>query len=450
MKREIKIGNAQAFWGDSPDAAALLLQQQPDLDYITLDYLSEVSLSIMAIQREKDPEAGYAKDFVAVIASLIPAWKAGSRVKIITNAGGLDPQRCADACAKVLAAAGIPRKRIGVVTGDDVLGAIRGQPTEKHFHNMDSGDSVVTVLKDLVTANAYLGAEPIVDALHKGADIVITGRTADPSLTVAPCVTEFGWAWDDYDRLAQATLAGHLIECGTQATGGISTEWLQIADPAAIGFPFVEMSADGGFVLTKPDAAGGVVDRNTVREQLLYELGDPEAYISPDLVMSVLDVTLEEAGPNRIAVKGAKGRAPTPYLKVSATYRDGFRSEGSLIIVGQDVREKAQRTGEVIATKMREAGLEPERIVVECLGTGDVVPGIVEKPNHAFGECVMRVAIADHRPEVLEYFTHLIAPLVTAGAPGTTGYTTGRPHVRPIFGFWPCLIPREQVKIGIS
>lgn len=443
MKETLKIGNAQAFWGDSPDAAATLLRQQPDLDYITLDYLSEVSLSIMAIQRSKDPQAGYAKDFVAVVESLIPAWKAGSKVKIITNAGGLDPFSCAEAVAKALHAFGAPNKIIGVVAGDDVLSSLLTDPTASYFHNMDTEASVVSVVKELVTANAYMGAKPIMDALRQGADIVITGRTADPSLTVAPCMVHFGWSWEDRDQIAQATLAGHLIECGTQVTGGISTDWLEIIDPASIGFPYVEMSRNGEFIVTKPEKASGVVNRNTVREQILYELGDPGAYISPDVVMSVLNVSLEEKGPNRIHVKGATGQVPTSFFKVSATYRDGFRSEGALVIVGQDVKEKAQRTGEVVIAKMREVKMEPERFVIECLGGN-------KQANHSYGECVVRIAIADHRLEVVEYFTHLIAPLVTSGAPGTTGYTTGRPHVRPIFGFWPCLIPRELVKARVE
>lgn len=431
--KPLKIGNAQAFWGDSPDAAAQLLSQQPDLDYLTLDYLSEVSLSIMAIQRAKDSACGYAKDFVEVVRSL-----KDSPVKIITNAGGLDPWQCAKACAQAIG----NKKKIGVVTGDDVLKTILSSPSAPYYHNLDNKASIVSIAEELVTANAYLGASSIVEALQMGADIVITGRVADPSLTVAPCLAHFGWT--DYNKIAQATLAGHLIECGTQATGGISTNWLEL-ETQNIGFPFVEIDSTGSFIITKPRGTGGRVDKNTVREQLLYELGDPNNYISPDVVMSVMNVSLQEEGEDRVRVTGAEGRAPTDFYKVSATYRDGYRAEGSLVIAGRQVRKKAERSANIILDKMREAGKEPSRWLVECLGCGDVVPGVYQSSD-AYGECILRIAIADKNQETVEYFTRLIAPLVTGGAPGTTGYTTGRPHVRPVFGFWPCLIPKKDVR----
>ena len=386
---------------------------------------------------------GIAKDFVDVIRSLIPAWNAGSSVKIVTNAGGLDPKQCAHACAAVLKSRDIPKK-IGIVTGDDVLPLAKASPNAPNFNNLDSKASMVSINEDLVTANAYLGSDPIVEALRLGADIVITGRTADPSLTAAPCIAHFGWSSTDFDKLAQATLAGHLIECGTQVTGGISTDWLEIQDPAMIGFPFIEIDSDGVFVVTKPKGSAGYVDRNTVREQLLYELGDPDNYISPDVVMSVLGVHLDELGHDRVRVSGARGRNATDFYKVSATYRDGFRAEGSLAFVGTNVREKAERSGKVILDRMRMAGMAPERSLIECLGAGDVVPGVMNSSD-SYGECVMRIAVADKRQEVVEYFTRLVAPLVTCGAPGTTGYTTGRPHVRPVFGYWPCLIAKNLV-----
>lgn len=441
MSRKVKIANAQAFWGDRTDAAAALMEQQPDLDYITLDYLSEVSLSIMAVQREKDVNAGYARDFIDMISTLIPFWQRGSKVKIISNSGGLDPKRCALACMEKLCAANL-HLRIGVVSGDDVLSMIKVNPTRQCFDNLENGESICSRLADIATANAYLGAKPIVDALQQQADIVITGRVADPSLTVAPCVAEFGWNWTDYDRLAQATLAGHLIECGTQVTGGISTDWLQVPDITNIGFPFVEIEENGRFVITKPASTGGKVDLKTVKEQMLYEIGNPDAYLSPDVTLSLLNVTLNEEGKDRVAVDGAKGRPPPPTLKVSATYRDGYKAEGLLAIFGREAKTKARLCGEIVLQRVSQAGFNLERCHIECLGTGDVVPGVCTSDPL---ECLLRICVADHRHEALECFSKQIAPLVTCGPQATTGYTSGRPHIRSVFGYWPCLIPATEV-----
>lgn len=444
MKTMLKIGNAQAFWGDQGEAAARLLQQQPDLDYITLDYLSEVSLSIMAVQRAKDAQAGYARDFVDVVKSLIPFWKQGSQVKVIANAGGLNPAGCARACAEVLRQYGCFGKRIGIVTGDDVIDALKRDPTNSLFNNLESHEPLKTVLDSLMTANAYLGAKSIVEALQKGADLVITGRVADPSLTVAPCIAHFGWKWDEHDKLAQATVAGHLIECGTQVTGGISARWLELSDPANIGFPVVEVAENGEIIVTKPKGTGGAVTIETVKEQLLYEIGDPATYISPDVTVSFMEISVKEVAKNRVLVNGAKGRQAPTTLKVSATYRDGYKAEGTLAIFGRHCREKAKRSGEVIIEKMRQAGFAPARSLVECLGGGDLIPGLPIDREEPI-ECLMRVCVADPRVEVVDYFAKQVAPLVTAGAPGTTGYTSGRPHARQVFGYWPCLIPAADL-----
>lgn len=438
----LRIGNAQAFWGDSPGASARLLEKQPDLDYLTLDYLAEVSMSILAIQRESDPSAGYARDFLDVLRSLIPFWKQGSQLKIVTNAGGLNPMGCAKACQLLLAEAGITHLRIGVLTGDDVLPYLKQNGKDPLFQNLETLQPL-TDLKEVVTANAYLGAKSIADLLVAGADIVITGRVADPSLTVAPCVAHFNWSWDDYDRLAGATVAGHLIECGTQVTGGISTHWLEIQDPLNIGFPVVEISEDGSCVVTKPPMTGGRVTIETVKEQLLYEIGNPAQYFSPDVTVSFLSLTVKEIGKDRVQVSEAKGKQPPTHYKVSATYRDGYKSEGTLVIFGQDAAKKAKRCGEIILQRMKQAGYEPKRSLIECIGAGAIAPGIIEMPQTL--ECMLRIAIADERKEVLEYFSRELASLVTSGPQGTTGYTSGRPHIRPVFGYWPCLIERERV-----
>lgn len=441
----IKIGNAQAFWGDQPRAPFELAQQQPDLDYLTLDYLSEVSLSIMAIQREKDPEKGYAQDFVEVIRSLIPLWKKGRKLKVIANAGGLNPQGCGMACLFLLQKESCSPLKIAVISGDSVLGILQAETENPLFNNLDSGQAIQTVADKLVTANAYLGAKPIAEALCNGADIVITGRVADPSLTVGPCVAEFGWDWTDYDRLASATVAGHLIECGTQVTGGISTNWMELQDTPPIGFPVIEMSADGSFVITKPEGTGGCVSIETVKEQLLYELGDPDNYLSPDVTVSFLSLQLSEEALHRIKVAGAKGKPPPNNYKISATYQNGYKTEAFLAVFGEGAREKAQRCGKIIIDKVKAAGYDLHRYSIECLGGGDVVPGIFLSPPSQQRECLLRIAAADPSREALECLGTLIAPMVTCGPPGTTGYTSGRPHVRKVFGYWPCLIPASRV-----
>nr|MBA3604153.1 DUF1446 domain-containing protein [Parachlamydiaceae bacterium] len=296
---------------------------------------------------------------------------------------------------------------------------------------------------------AYLGAAPLVELLKAGADIVITGRVADPSLTVAPCIVHHGWSLDDYDRIAQATVAGHLLECGTQVTGGVSSDWLthfsSVQEAANCSFPFVEMSSDGTFVITKPDAGAGRVDEQTVKEQLLYEIGDPGEYLSPDAKVSFLGIQLENVGNNRVRVSGAQGQAPTSTYKVSATYKNGYKTEAMLAIFGPEANVKAKLCGEIILQRVADAGFKIEKSLVECLGCGDVVGGVVPNVGKNTLECVLRVAVADSRREALECFAREIAPLVTSGPQGITGYTSGRPHLRQVFGYWPCLVERINV-----
>ncbi len=441
----IRIANASGFWGDQPDAAARLVAQQPDLDFLTLDYLAEVSLSIMAIMRAKDPTAAYARDFVEVLRSLVPFYQAGGKTKIVTNAGGLDPPACARACAEVLRATNLAHLRLATVTGDDVLPALRADPAA--FANLETAAPLSSVAPRLVTANAYLGAGPIAEALHAGADIVITGRVADPSLTVGPCRAHFGWGETDYDRLAGATVAGHLIECGTQACGGFSTDWLDLPDNHDIGFPVVEISADGSCVVTKPAGTGGAVTVPTVKEQLLYEIGNPGNYLSPDVTVSFLTLHVDQFSENRVRVSGATGRAPTGAYKVSATYRDGYKAHGLLTIFGNDAVKKARYAGEGILRRLAARGCVYRETLIECLGTGASVRGLASRMSDThLVETVLRVSVAADTKEPVERFTREIAPLVTCGPQGVTGYATGRPKILPIFGYWPCLIDRAAVR----
>jgi hypothetical protein len=444
MREPFRIGNAQAFWGDDPDAAARTLAQQPDLDFLTLDYLAEVSLSIMAAQRERNPEAGYARDFVDVVRSLAPFWKNGSKTHVVTNAGGLNPEGCGRACLELLRALDLPALKIAVVTGDDVLEKI----TEGKASSFPS-DETQYVARDrnppvqFTTANAYLGARGIVEGLQAGAQIVITGRVADPSLMVAPCIAHFEWGFEEYDKLAAATVAGHLLECGTQACGGFSTDWLDLPDPTNIGFPFVEMHEDGTFVITKPPGTGGRVDLRTIKEQLLYEIGDPANYLSPDVTVSLLGISLREVGENRVEVKGAIGSAPPPSYKVSATYRDGFKAHAMITIFGRDATKKARLCGEGILGRLEKSGHTFERSLVECLGAGASIQ-IHDKSDLL--ETVLRVSVADKNRASVERFTKEIASLVTWGPQGVTGYSGGRAKVQDVFGYHPCLIDKQLVQ----
>lgn len=442
----MKIGNAGGFWGDEIGAAAKLLSACPDLDYVNLDYLAEVSMSIMAMQKQRDPTLGFAQDFAAVVASLVPYWKKGGKCKLVTNGGGLNPLGLGRLCKNILDKENVPLK-IAVIEGDDVLKHLLKHPEEPLYHHLDDGRPIHEIHEKLTSANAYLGAASIAEALDRGADIVITGRVADPSLTVGPCIHHFKWNLSDYRRLAGATIAGHLIECGTQATGGISTEWLSLPHLENIGFPIVEMDQEGVFVITKPEGTGGQVSLEIVKEQLLYEIFDPACYKSPDCTVSFLGLELKEIAQDRVEVRGAIGKEPPPDYKVSATYHAGFRVEGQLALFGDQVHAKAEKVGKILLKKMSQSGFILEKSLIEIIGGGALVPGTGEE---ATCECLLRVAALDARPEALELFAKLIASFVTAGPQGTTGYFSGRPNVRPVFGFWPCLIQRSLLHPSIT
>ncbi len=429
MADVLRIANAHAFWGDDIYAAARLAAQVPDLDWITLDFLAEVSMSILAKQRQRDPSAGYPRDFLSVIESLIPVWREGRRIRLLTNAGGLDPHACAIATANLLQQGKCPGIKIAVVTGDDCLSTLRESPDR--FPHLDTGASLTTVLDRLVTANAYLGASSVVEAIDAGATIIITGRLADPSLAVAPAIAHFRWKPDDYARIAGATVAGHLIECGTQVTGGISTDWMDVPDPAHIGFPIAEIADDGSCVITKPAGTGGGVTQQTVKEQLVYEIGDPGNYLSPDATVSFLTLSVDYLGGDRVRVSGATGRPPPESYKVSATYLAGYRAAGSLTVFGKDAKAKAERCGQIILDRLRDAGCSPGRSLVETFG---------DSPT------VLRVSVADEKRSVVERFARELIPLVTSGPQGITGYAQGRPNVQEVYGYWPTLIPRSALK----
>jgi hypothetical protein len=453
MKR-VRIGNGCGFWGDNLDAP-LALAEHGQLDYLTLEYLAELTMSILALQKQRDPQAGYATDFLDVLERLVPTLHRQPGLKVITNAGGMNPRACAARARAILDRGGLGGRSVAVVTGDDLMPHLdrllaaghalanldSGQPLAAVPERLDAGQPLTAVRERVVSANAYLGSVPIVEALHRGASVVVTGRVADASLTLGPAVHAFGWAWDDWDRLAAGTVAGHLIECGAQATGGLWCNWREVADLAGIGYPIADVAADGSFVLTKPPGTCGAVNRETAGEQLLYEVGDPAAYLTPDVVADFTSVALSETGPDEVRFTGARGRPATDTYKVSIAYRDGYASSGTLVLAGPEAAAKARRAGETLLERLRRAGAAPQHSLIECLGTGVCgVDGDADPP-----EVVLRVAVRDARRAVVERFTKEFAPLVTSGPPGVTGYTTGRPPVREVFAYWPALLAKSAV-----
>jgi hypothetical protein len=442
---QIRIGNGCGFWGDNLDAP-VLLAKEGRLDYLTLEYLAELTMSILARQKARDAGLGYATDFLDVLNRLCSILQAQPRLKIITNAGGMNPDRCAARARALLDRAGLADRLIATVAGDDLLPQLDElMRAGNELANLDTGEPLVSVRDRVVSANAYLGARPIVAALQAGASIVITGRVADASLTVAPAVHELSWDWEDWDRLSAATVAGHLIECGAQATGGLWCNWQDAADLANVGYPIAEINRSGKLWISKPPNTGGAVNCETISEQLLYEVGDPAAYLTPDVVADFTSVALSQAGPDRVLIQGARGGPATDTYKVSIAYRDGFTSSGTLVIFGSDALAKARFCGDMILQRLRRAEFELAHSNVECLGTGACVPGVISSPTQP-PEVVLRVSARDPRRSAIERFSKEFAPLVTSGLPGVTGYTSGRPPVRETFAYWPALVAKEFVR----
>jgi hypothetical protein len=375
---------------------------------------------------------------------LTPALPAQEQLRIVTNAGGMNPRSCAAAAGKVLAAAGLSEAAIAVVTGDDLLGRLEDLQRGGHdFAHFDTGEPLSSLAAPVVSANAYLGARPIAEALAAGARIVVTGRVADASLALGPAVHTFGWAWDDWNRLAQASVAGHMIECGAQATGGYSNTWRGV-DLANVGYPIAELEPDGRVAITKTPRSGGVVDRRTVCEQLVYEIGDPRHYATPDVNVDFTTVEVEEIGADRVAVRGATGRPPPDTLKVSLAYRNGFMATGQLLVAGRDAVEKARACAQIVFERLRSVGIELQATHVECLGAGEAVPGALAASDAR--EIVLRIAVHDPRREAVERFAREIAPLITSGPAGLAGYAAGRPEVRAVFAYWPTRVARDAVQ----
>lgn len=442
----VRIGNAAGFWGDNLDAPRALVERG-ELDYLTLEYLAELTLSILAHQRSKNADAGFVPDFLTVLGGLLPLLSSQPRLKIVTNGGGMNPVACARHAARACAVAGLGELRVAAVWGDDLFPRIdelsaAGEP----FTNFDSGKPFDEVRPRLASANAYLGAAGIVSALEQGARIVVTGRVADASLTVGPAVFEHRWPWDDWQRLGAATVAGHLIECGAQTTGGMFSGWDGSFSLENLGYPIAEVSDDGAVVLTKPANTGGAVTVDTVAEQLVYEIADPAHYLTPDVDADFSRVELAQVGEDRVAVRNANGRPAPPRFKVSMAYRDGFMASGTLVVCGHGAAKKARETGKLILSRLKAAGAAPERSHIEVLGTGDTLPGVWVWPyNDGPLEVVLRVSVHDPSREKLERFVREFSPLAGSGPPGITGYTGPRSKPYPVFAYWPTTVSRERI-----
>lgn len=448
MKR-VRVGNGCGFWGDNVDAP-VRLAEAGRLDYLTLEYLAELTMSILALLKQRDPNAGFAHDFLDVLDRLAPCLKSQPNLKIVTNAGGMNPAACGAKAKDVLTKHGLADRRVAVVSGDDLFPRLDELIAAGHaLNHIDTGESIEKVRGKLVSANAYLGSKPIAEALALGASVVVTGRVADAALTVGPLAHEFGWKWDDWDRLSAGTTAGHLIECGAQATGGLWMNADASTDLSNVGYPIADVAADGTFTLTKPANTGGAVNFETVAEQLLYEVADPSRYFTPDVVADFTTPTLREAGPDAVEVTGARGKPATDTYKVSAAYRDGWTAAGTLTLLGPRAMEKARLSGRIILDRLKSAGFEYEHSLVEVLGAGACVPSVVTATADP-PEVVLRVAVRDGRKAAVERFTKEFAPLVTAGFPGTTGYTTGRPQVREVFAYWPALVAKSAVPARVE
>lgn len=442
----VRIANGSAFWGDSQEAPLELLRGGP-LDYLTLDYLAEITMSILQKLKARDPRAGYAHDFVGVI-------KRGAKeivergIKVVTNAGGMNPVGCKDAVSTVLQAAGYGgRIKIGVVTGDDIMPQL-DQMLERGiaFTNMDTGETLSSIRSRVQSANVYFGAFPIADALCRGAGIVITGRCNDAALALAPMIREFGWKADDGDRIAAGTIAGHIIECGAQCTGGnCQADWEQIPDFANIGYPIIEAEADGTFVVTKNPGTGGRVNVAGVTEQLLYEIGDPKNYITPDGIADFTTIRLDQQGADRVRVSGMKGRAATDQYKVSISYSAGFKAVGALAYSWPDAYKKARAANMILRQRMERLGLKLDEIHSEFIGVNACHGEMSGEPANDIAEVVLRIGARAMEKAPVERFLKDIIPIALNGPPSVTGLSAGRSKVDEIIAYWPALIPKTAV-----
>lgn len=440
----IRIANGQGFWGDWLEAPVRLVEQGP-IDYLGLDYLAEVTMSILQKQRERDPQLGYARDFPPLMARIAKQIRQRG-VKVIANAGGVNPVACGREVRRLA-----PDLKVAVVLGDDIYHRLDELTAQGHgLHNMDTGEPLAAIRKQVLAANAYIGAFPLAEALATGADVVIAGRCTDTALTIAPMVHHFHWQQSDYNALASATVAGHMIECGAQCTGGnCQVDWETIGNLAEIGYPIVEAEPDGSFTVTKHPGTGGRINSHVVKEQLLYELGDPKHYITPDCVADFTTIQLHDDGPDRVSVRGVRGGPPTPYLKVSVSYHWGWKAVGTLVYSWPDARKKAETAARIVSERLDKLGLRFDAVHSELLGLNACHQGAaVDVADPA--EVQLRIGVRGTDRTAADRFTRELIPLVLSGPPGATGFGEGRPQVSEVVAYWPALMPREVIQTRVE
>jgi hypothetical protein len=445
--RVVRIAAGQGFWGDWLEAPVRQVRGGP-IDYLMMDYLAEVTMSIMQKQKSRDPRAGYARDFVPLMERILPD-VVERGIRVTSNAGGVNPRGCAEAVLEVARRLGLgDRVRVGLVTGDDILGRLdeliaRGHP----LADMETGRPLAEIRDRVLAANAYLGMGPIVEALRGGADVVVTGRVTDTGLTLGPIFHEFGWSPEDWDKVAAGTVAGHIIECGAQASGGnLLKGWRSVKGMADPGFPIVEASPDGTFVVTKHPGTGGVVSVASVTEQLVYEMGDPRSYITPDGVADFTTIRLRQAGRDRVRVSGIRGGARTPMLKVSIAYFYGYKAVGTLVYAWPEAYDKARAADRILRQRLADLGLEFEQILTEFVGVDATHGRLSGKPDPDAPEVQLRIGVRAPEKAPVERFTRELAPLVLTGPPSVTGFAGGRPAVEEVVAYWPALIDRGEIE----
>ena len=447
MPDTLRIASGQGFWGDLQRAPIDQARRGP-IDVLVMDYLAEVTMSILQKQKLRDPSAGYARDFVEVVVELAPDVREKG-FKIISNAGGVNPVACAEAIVEGARQRGATGLKVAVVTGDDLLGRLDELLSDGvELRHMETGEPLSAVRDRVVSANAYLGARPIVEALEQGADVVVTGRTTDTGLTLAPLVHTFGWDWADWDRMAAGTVAGHILECGAQASGGNFTDWDRVPDLADVGFPIAEVSADGTFVVTKHEGTGGLVSRGTVAEQLLYEIGDPTDYITPDVVADFTSIQLEDEGGDRVRVRGVRGSEDTEFLKVSAAYADGWKASSTLVYAWPDAAKKARAAAQILKQRLDALGLAFDEYRAETVGLNALSEADAADPAREadLDEVQLRVSVRGPDKAAVEQFGREIAPLILTGPSAVTGFAGGRPRPSEVIAYWPALIPKSRVR----
>jgi hypothetical protein len=446
MKEKVRIASGQGFWGDLIDAPYHQVNKG-DIDYLVMDYLAEVTMSILQKQKNKNPKLGFARDIPELLKQILPIAKAKG-IKIITNGGGVNPQACAEACLQVAKEMGIDKLKIGIVIGDDIKNRIDDIVSSGcELFNMDNGEPIVKIKDKLLSANVYFGAFPIVEALKQGADIVITGRTTDTGLTLAPMIYEFGWNDDQFDLLSAGTVAGHILECGAQASGGnFLGDWKSIKNLAEIGFPIADAFPNGEVIITKHENTGGRVTFETVAEQLIYEIGNPKEYITPDCIADFTSIKLKDLRKNRVKVFNVKGCEPTKFYKVSCSYADGYSSVGTLTYSWPDALTKAKAADKILRKRLKNLNLHYDEIRTEFVGYSACHETLaVELPEDKINEIMLRIAVRSHDYNSVERFGKEIAPLILTGPPAVTGFAGGRPKPSEVVAYWPALIPKNYV-----